>query len=366
MAVSRINEAGLNVNQYGNRNIVINGGMKVAQRATSATGVGSGFAYPTLDRFKIVPSTSGRATMTQTADGPAGFANCLKLECTTADTSIAATEYFILRQSFEGQDLQQFKKGTSSAEKITVSFYVKGNASATYNVELYDTDNLRNITSSFAVTTSWVRQKITFPADTIGKFNNDNSQSLQLNFWLHAGSDYTGGTMQTSWDSITTNERALGSTSFFDSTDRTFFLTGVQLEVGEVATPFEHESYGDNLARCQRYFNKVDASHVNNARFAVAQMYSTGGGEFYYYPPVAMRTEPSLGQTGTAGDYAFYSGNATLECTGVPTIGSASSKECIMGFAYTSSATVGRAAALMADSTTSAYLEFNAELQELL
>ena len=91
-------------------------------------------------------------------------------------------------------------------------------------------------------------------------------------------------------------------------------------------------------------------------------MYSTSGGEFYYYPPVAMRTEPSLGQTGTAGDYAFYSGNATLECTGVPTIGSASSKECIMGFAYTSSATVGRAAALMADSTTSAYLEFNAEL----
>ena len=347
-----------------NRNIIINGNMAVAQRGTSATGLGASSAFGTVDRFKWnTGNSAGRFTWTQEAiTDLEGFTSATKLACTTADTSIASNEYGYIIQKMEGLNLQRVQKGFSSAKALTLSFYVKGNASATYNVELYDTDNLRNITSSFAVTTSWVRQKITFPADTIGKFNNDNSQSLQLNFWLHAGSDYTGGTMQTSWDSITTNERALGSTSFFDSTDRTFFLTGVQLEVGEVATPFEHESYGDNLARCQRYFNKVDASHVNNARFAVAQMYSTGGGEFYYYPPVAMRTEPSLGQTGTAGDYAFYSGNATLECTGVPTIGSASSKECIMGFAYTSSATVGRAAALMADSTTSAYLEFNAEL----
>ncbi len=347
-----------------NRNIIINGNMAVAQRGTSATGLGASSAFGTVDRFKWnTGNSAGRFTWTQEAiTDLEGFTSATKLACTTADTSIASNEYGYIIQKIEGLNLQRVQKGFSSAKALTLSFYVKGNASATYNVELYDTDNLRNITSSFAVTTSWVRQKITFPADTTGKFNNDNSQSLQLNFWLHAGSDYTGGTMQTSWDSITTNERALGSTSFFDSTDRTFFLTGVQLEVGEVATPFEHESYGDNLARCQRYFNKVDASHVNNARFAVAQMYSTGGGEFYYYPPVAMRTEPSLGQTGTAGDYAFYSGNATLECTGVPTIGSASSKECIMGFAYTSSATVGRAAALMADSTTSAYLEFNAEL----
>ncbi len=347
-----------------NRNIIINGNMAVAQRGTSATGLGASSAFGTVDRFKWnTGNSAGRFTWTQEAiTDLEGFTSATKLACTTADTSIASNEYGYIIQKMEGLNLQRVQKGFSSAKALTLSFYVKGNASATYNVELYDTDNLRNITSSFAVTTSWVRQKITFPADTTGKFNNDNSQSLQLNFWLHAGSDYTGGTMQTSWDSITTNERALGSTSFFDSTDRTFFLTGVQLEVGEVATPFEHESYGDNLARCQRYFNKVDASHVNNARFAVAQMYSTGGGEFYYYPPVAMRTEPSLGQTGTAGDYAFYSGNATLECTGVPTIGSASSKECIMGFAYTSSATVGRAAALMADSTTSAYLEFNAEL----
>ena len=127
----------------GRRNIVINGGMICSQRATSATGVGASEGYFTLDRFEVAPSTNGRATMSQSTDTPDGFSNSLKLDCTTADTSIAAGEYFILRTCFEGQDLQQFKKGTSSAEKVTVSFYVKGNAAAEYTLELRDLDNDR-------------------------------------------------------------------------------------------------------------------------------------------------------------------------------------------------------------------------------
>jgi len=257
MAVSRINEAGLNVNQYGNRNIVMNGAMKVAQRGTSATGVGSGFAYPTLDRYKIVPSTSGRATMTQTADGPAGFANCLKLECTTADTSIAAGEYFNLRQSLEGQDVQRLKKGTSSAEKITVSFYVKGNAAATYQCELSDQDNTRYNGQTFAVTTDWTRVILTFDGDTTGALDDDNARSLDLNIWLHAGSTYTGGTFTSNTWQTTDNQRVGSITSFFDSTSRTFFITGLQMEVGDTATDFEHRTFGDDLARCERYFYKT-------------------------------------------------------------------------------------------------------------
>ena len=254
-----------------NRNIIINGAMQVAQRGTSSTGVGSGFAYPTLDRYKIVPSTSGRATMTQTADGPAGFANCLKLECTTADTSIAAGEYFNLRQSFEGQDVQRLKKGTSSAEKITVSFYVKGNAAATYQCELSDQDNTRYNGQTFAVTTDWTRVILTFDGDTTGALDDDNARSLDLNIWLHAGSTYTGGTFTSNTWQTTDNQRVGSITSFFDSTSRTFFITGVQMEVGTEATPFEHRSYADELHRCQRYFEVIVSGDSREI----------GGGNYY-------------------------------------------------------------------------------------
>ena len=238
------------------RNMIINGAMQVAQRATSATGVGSGSAYLTLDRYKIdTGNSAGRCTMTQDSSGPSGFANSLKLDCTTADTSIAGNEYFMIQQRLEGQDIQRFAKGTSDAKPFMVSFYVKGNASATYVCELYDTDNTRQVSKSFNVTTAWTRVELAFPADTTGAIVDDNSASIYLIFWLHSGATYAGGTLNSSaWASPTDANRAAGITSFFDSTDRTFFLTGVQLELGTVATPFEHRSYADELARCQRYF----------------------------------------------------------------------------------------------------------------
>ena len=239
----------------GRRNIVYNGAMNVAQRSTSVSDIGGSSGYFTVDRQKIsVSSTAGRLTMSQVAvtDLP-GFANALKLDCTTADTSIAAGEFLLLHQDFEGQDLQQMKKGTSDAEKVTVSFYVKGNASATYVVELFDNDNDRSVSQSFSVTTSWNRVILTFPADTTGTFDDDNASSLRMFFWLHAGSTYSGGSLGTTWHTTAAN-RAAGISSFFDSTDREFFLTGLQMEIGSQATPFEHRSLGEELELCQRYY----------------------------------------------------------------------------------------------------------------
>ena len=240
----------------GRKNIVTNGAMQVAQRSTSVTGIGASAGYFTLDRWKItVDATSaGRLTMTQTADGPSGFANCLKLDCTTVDTSIAAGEILLLRHSLEGQDLQQIKKGTSDAELITLSFYVKANAAFTFGVELYDLDNNRQITKLFDTTTGWVRHELTFPADTTGAFGDDNAASLNINFWLHSGSTYTSGTLNSSsWASPTNANRAAGIDSFFSSTDNNFFITGVQMEIGSQATNFEYRSFGEELALCQRY-----------------------------------------------------------------------------------------------------------------
>jgi hypothetical protein len=247
-----------NINAGGggvNRNVIINGAMNVAQRGTSSTGIGASDGYFVCDRWKIVQSsTAGRLTMTQDSSAPSGFANSTKLDCTTADTSIAANELLLFRQSIEGQNLQAFAKGTSSAKPFAVSFYVKGNASATYVCELEDTDNSRTVSKTFNVTTDWTRVELSFPADTTGTFDDDNAASLHLQIWLHAGSTWSSGTLNSSAFASTTNaNRAVGISSFFDSTDRTFFITGVQLEVGQNPTEFEHEPFDVTLRKCQRY-----------------------------------------------------------------------------------------------------------------
>ncbi len=300
----------------GRRNIVINGGMQVAQRGTSSTGLGATSGYYTLDRFRTAfSSTAGRLTMTQTADGPSGFANCLKLDCTTADTSIAAGEYFILQHKIEGQDLQQLKKGTSDAEEFTVSFYVKGNASATYVVEIFDLDNTRQISKTFSVTTGWTRVILTFPADTTGVLGDDNAASLQIGIWLHGGSTYTSGTLNSSAFAANTNaNRAVGISSFFDSTNRTFFITGLQMEIGEQATPFEHRSFGEELGLCQRYYQdpKLSDSNYIWTNNIVQTVGSNHWRRASYFYPTSMRTDPTVTVTG-ASNGTFASGYPTTE-----------------------------------------------------
>jgi hypothetical protein len=227
LTVGDLTASSLNGGQFGGRrNIVINGAMNVAQRATSAAGVGgTNEEYPTIDRFNFTTTSAGRFTMTQTADGPTGFANCMKLDCTTADTSISASEALILQTKFEGQDVQQLMYGSSSAQPITVSFYVKGNASATYTLEWRNEEDGRNTGKTFNVTTDWTRVSITFAGDTAGTaVDDDNTHAFTLGIWLHGGTTFSGGTFaENTWHA--TNNLRIGDsqTSFFDSTDRTFF-----------------------------------------------------------------------------------------------------------------------------------------------
>ena len=168
-----------------NRNMIINGAMQVAQRKTSGTDIGAdGTAYITLDRWLIETggSNSGRFTMSQSSDAPSGFGNSLKLDCTTADTSIGSNEYLLLQYRIEGHDVQRIKKGTSDAEEVTISFYVKANAAHNFVLEFYDNDNNRTCSKLFSTTTSWNRIELTYPADTTGAFDEDNNTSLRLFF----------------------------------------------------------------------------------------------------------------------------------------------------------------------------------------
>ena len=183
----------------GRKNMIINGAMQVAQRATSKTGIGSS-GYYTVDKVDLaISTTSGEFTQSQVTDAPDGFSHALKFDCTTADTSVAAGETTIVMWQLEGQDVQQMAKGTSSAKEVTVSFYAKANASKTYVCELKDFTNTRTVSKTFTVGTSYTRHEITFPADTTGAITSDNAKGFAMNIWLHAGSTYTSGSLQTTW-----------------------------------------------------------------------------------------------------------------------------------------------------------------------
>ena len=241
------------------RNLIINGDMNVAQRGTSTTGYSS-TGYVTCDRIKVYNNGHGGAfTITQTADGPGvfGLTKCFKMACTTADTSTAAGEYVFLATAFETQHLQHLRKGESDAKKLYLSFYAKGDAAVTYVAEVYDNEHDRVQSQTFAVTTDWQRFTFEIPADTNGEtFDDDNSAGLSIHWWLHGGSDYTSGTLSGSWANRTNANRAAGIGSVIASTSRTFFLTGVQLELGGVSD-FEQVPFDIQLRRCQRYYYRT-------------------------------------------------------------------------------------------------------------
>ena len=321
---------------HGRRNLIINGGMQLFQRATSVTGIGGADGYFTADRWKVFQaSLDGRVTQSQASvTDLAGFPNSLKHEVTTADTSISAGEAFQLSQVFEGQDLQSFKKGYSDAEEFTFSFYVKGTAK-TYCVEMYDGDNTRHVAQTFSVTSSWNRVELTFPADTTGKFDDDNALSLYIIIWLHAGSNFTSGTLPATWASVTNANRAVGAGSLFSATSNTFEITGAQLEVGGKASPFEHRSFGEELSLCQRYF-------FREGNIGEALHYVTVGpspNQLWYFQalPVQMRADPT--DTIYADNSQANSGKCRRDDNTLVSISGSYTSQDTIGFLITNSTT---------------------------
>jgi hypothetical protein len=263
------------------RNIIINGDMSIAQRSTSVASI-STVGYYTIDRFKLTDASSGTWTQSQSTDVPTGqgFATSLKMDCTTADASPSSGDSLVLQQLIEGQNLQYLKKGTSSAESTTLSFWVKSNKTGTYICELRDIDNNRTISQSYTISSAntWEKKTITFAGDTTGALGNDNAESLRCNFYLNAGSDYTSGTLQTSWGGRTNANRAVGQVNLADSTANEWYITGVQLEVGTSASDFEFLPYDVNLRRCERYYQLLqgfEGSMRTSVGFGCTTMFRT-------------------------------------------------------------------------------------------
>ena len=246
--------------------IIINGDMSVAQRGTSFTGQTSGAYYN--DRFKTGISGLGTWTISQVTDAPTGqgLVKSQKFDCTTADASPSVGDFLLYLQPIEGQNLQMLKKGTSNAESLTLSFWVKSNKTGTYISRLYDVDNQRVISKSYTISSAstWEKKTLTFAGDTSGTLDNDNGFSFAVEWCLGAGSNYTSGTLNESWNSVTNANQFVGQVNLADSTSNEWYITGVQLEVGEFDSTtlpnFPFESFDNNLRKCQRYFRIVTSA----------------------------------------------------------------------------------------------------------
>ena len=322
MPLSKIQDIGNQVvpNLNPNRNLLINGAMNVAQRATTATGIGANAdtnKYPTMDRWNTFHggSTAGRLTISQDGSAPAGFGKSMKFDCTTADTSIAAGEEFLLSQKLEGQNLQTISKGTSDAKQMVFSWYAKGTPK-TYGIEIYDNDNTRHFSNTWTVTSSWQRFTQVIPADTTGTFDDDNNLSLYVNFWLHAGTTYSSGSSASSWAAISNANRAAGVGSIFSSTDNELFLTGTQLEVGSVSTEFEHEPFERTFLKCSRYFQKYYAGNEYTIFLNGGIDDASGDAFLRGHYRVQLRATPSYYATNS---YLYSRPGGTISYSGTPT-----------------------------------------------
>ena len=315
--------ANLNGGQFGRRNLIINGAMQVAQRGNTSS-VTSG--YGGADRFKFDRSGAAVVTLRQQGVGNSptdqGFGFCQQIDVTTADDSLAAGDYALLSYRFEGQDLQQLKKGTANAQQVTLSFYIRSPKTGTHIVELVDQSNsARHVNKAYTVSVAdaWEKKTVTFPMETSNTITNDNARRMDLNWWLAAGSTYSSGTLQTDWGADTNANRAVGQVNCMDSTDNNFYITGVQLELGSQATAFEHRSVGEELALCKRYYQKMSPRYMAAQYLGVSNEVAA---QFMSFP-VEMRASPTATYTTltlreNAGSFGAVSlsSNATLTSKG--------------------------------------------------
>jgi hypothetical protein len=347
-----------------NRNVIINGAMQVAQRGTSTASITT-TGYFTADRFAVqISGTHGTWTQSVENDAPtgSGFRKSLKMLCTTADASPAAVDRVFISQVLEGQNVQQFLKGTASAKPFAVSFWVKSNVTGTYIASLFDEDNARHVSASYTISASatWEKKTITFPADTTGAFTNDNNASLYVIHYLGAGTNYTSGTLATTWASFTAANDAVGQTNLAAAINNYWQVTGVQLEAGAVATPFEFEQISETLAKCQRYYYRTTAATAAARIGPVGAFQSTTLAYMVAQHPVIMRAAATAVEFNALTVYDF---NSDIAVTDVTVPGNAKGVQaCLVGAAVASGGTVFRPLHLASNNNTAAYFAISAEL----
>jgi hypothetical protein len=241
------------------RNRIINGNMVIDQRnAGASVSFATGTNGYALDRWYIDNATDGAFTIEQVEDAPAGFYQSLKLTVTTADASIGATQDSVIGQRIEGLNVNDLGFGTASASTVTISFWVKSSLTGTFGGSLMNSAYTRAYPFSFTISSAntWEQKSVTIAGDTSGTWLNTNGVGMRLSISMAAGSSYSG--TANAWASSLLLQPT-GSTNVIGTSGATFYVTGVQLEAGTTATPFETRPYGMELALCQRYFQLQSA-----------------------------------------------------------------------------------------------------------
>jgi len=343
-----------------NRNLIINGAMQVAQRATQVTGITSA-GYNTVDRFKVELNGIGTYTFDQAADAPDDFTSSYKATCTTANASPAAGAYGYFAYKVEAQDLQQLNYGSSAAKAMTLSFWVKSNKTGNSTVTILQRDNSIQLLSpqySISAADTWEYKTISIPGDTGGLFNNDNGSGLEFEFYWNAGSTYTSGSHQTTWSTYANANRCPSALGVGGATSDYFAITGVQLEVGSVATPFEHRSYGDELARCQRYFYKHNltegSSTIAHGHCATTTLFIG-----VIAAPVSFRDTPTVSSSGS---FEVVDGTSSFTPSSITLNNNSPTNAFVQVRGAISGATQGRGGLLRPAADSSATFTLSSEL----
>ena len=295
----------------GRRRMNPNGDMRVAQRGTSVS-LSAADAF-LVDRWRLNNNVGGTVTYSRHASDHPEFPHSIKVLTTTADTSISAGNYCLLSQDFEGQDVQHLRWGTASAKPLTVSFWVKSSEPTMYTLEIQTAGSIemaREVHINSANT--WEYKTVHFPPNTVSTaIPNTNALGFGLIFWLTAGSTFSGGaTLNQAWSNGNNNLRAVGTGNVQSANNKYFEVTGLQVEAGNIATPFEHRSYGEELALCQRYYTEIK-QFVFNANKGTDSHWDGHGNAGSYPFPVTMRASPSVTIVQTFGWLANTNGWTT-------------------------------------------------------
>jgi len=284
-------------NALGVRNLIINGDMRIHQRGGTITAA-SATVYYGLDRFWGYAGT-GQFSMEQSTDAPDNFLNSMKVTVTTVDSSMAAGDRYMLSQPIEGLNVTHLDFGSSTAQTVTLSFWVKSSITGTFGAVLINGNATRTYVKEYTINAAntWEKKTITIAGDTSGTWTYTNALWGSVRFCLAAGSTYHG--TDSTWNAgnyiSTSNQTNLMATS-----GATFYITGVQLEVGDTATPFEHRPYDMELQRCMRYFvNALSGTSDVYGVFALGQNNSSTQVRCIFTTPVQMRIVPSLIYSGS-------------------------------------------------------------------
>jgi len=368
MPLSKLNPNSFANTVEGNPSLIINGDMAVWQRGTAATTVSGQGVYQTVDRFKLYAFTDGAYTSERSTTVPSGqgFGYSLKLAVTTADTSLGTLQYACFAQDIEAQNLQHLSYGTSDAKSLTLSFWVRSSKTGTYSIALDKNDATRyHFVKEYSIDTAdtWEKKTITIQPDSqikasAGAIANDNGHGLRLFFNLAWGSNYNNGTDNT-WSSDTLDFTTSNQVNWMDSTSNDFYITGVKLEVGDTTTPFLHESYGENLAKCQRYYYKH--CEGTNQHVSLGDAWATLQMDAVVHFPVTMRATPTLdANSGTGYWGAFITGVLRTTNTGWILFRAMPTGTTLYNQGF-SSLTLGHAGRVIVNNAN-AYMAFDAEL----